>query len=123
MRIRHEAEEIISLRLFTARRCKRIVENARHIEAWENAKVHARRADGAVFEAVRRASRLAKVLAAADWPQLFEGFDRKMNGLVKPLVKRLWSPMLTAYSGTQIVRYPEGGYYSTHTDVQPGSRR
>jgi predicted 2-oxoglutarate/Fe(II)-dependent dioxygenase YbiX len=50
-------------------------------------------------------------------PHVYEQFDRRVNNVVKPLISQVWNVELTDHSGTQMIRYGEGGHYLPHADA------
>jgi hypothetical protein len=113
-----EARGIISLRLCDARACRRIVECSKAARGWEPAHVEGSEEEGG--SVVRREYRSAESFFPSErWAPKRE-FDRKIKGVVRPLVRRAWLADLKAVRDTHVVRYSPGGFYVPHIDTVPG---
>jgi predicted 2-oxoglutarate/Fe(II)-dependent dioxygenase YbiX len=111
-----EVRGVFSVRLYDARSCRAILRRAGASDDWGAAEVSVEEDEGygsSVEEETRRASALTP---ARDSPIVRE-FDRRMNRVVKPLVRRLWGVGLRRHTGTHLVRYTRGNFYAPHTDA------
>lgn len=117
IRFTKEGEGIVSLSLFQPRSCRKMIESVREHEGWASAKVSRRGADGEMRSVVDPEHRVASVLFSPHLSIAGTKFDRKMNEILKPLVRHLWGHQLSEHQGTQLVRYSSGGHYIPHSDV------
>lgn len=117
VRVRREADGIVSLSLFRPRACLEMIESVRGVAGWDTAKVGKRGPDGEIRSMVDPQFRTASVLFTEYLAAIEKKFDAQMNALLKPLVERLWGRNLTEHDGTQLVRYSPGGHYRAHSDI------
>ena len=65
---------------------------------------------------VQPKTRSASILNSSRAEEVYERFDRRINSLIKPLIKQVWQIDLEEHSGTQMIRYGKGGHYVPHSD-------
>jgi hypothetical protein len=110
-----EVRGVLSLPLYDAETCRALVEQVNAAGAWRRAEVSL--LDEGGYRSVVMEERSASVFAPSAESEAARLFDAKMNGVVKPLVKRVWGVEMAAHSAMHLVRYLPGDYYHTHTDV------
>lgn len=112
-----EVAGVLALQLYDESSCRAIIECAERAGAWGQATVSVRDGGGRFRAAAKPKTRLAAAFTPpADWA-LTKDFDRKLDGVIKPLVNRVWRTSLTRHAGTHVVRYVPGEFYAEHTDV------
>lgn len=111
-----EIAGILALPLYDARECRSIIEHARGVDTWADAKVSAS-VEGGFNPATRPEARRASVLAPARESEIGRAFDEKMESVIKPLVKKVWGVSINQHSETHFVRYSPGNYYRPHSDT------
>jgi predicted 2-oxoglutarate/Fe(II)-dependent dioxygenase YbiX len=111
-----EIRGILALQLYDAEECRCIIEEIKRSAAWIDAKV-SERTHGGFNPATRVDARRASVLAPAAESEVKLVFDEKMDGIVKPLVNRVWRTSLKQHAETHFVRYFPGNYYTPHSDT------
>jgi prolyl 4-hydroxylase len=111
-----EIPGILAVELYQSSACRSIVEHAREVDAWTEAKVTERVKDE-FNSATRPEARRASVLAPSKESEIRRGFDLKMESIVKPLVKETWGVDLRQHAETHFVRYSPGNYYTPHSDT------
>lgn len=111
-----EIPGILAVELYQSSACRLIVEHAREVDAWTEAKVSHRVKDE-FNSATRPEARRASVLAPSKESEIRRGFDLKMESIVKPLVKETWGVDLRQHVETHFVRYSPGNYYMPHSDT------
>jgi prolyl 4-hydroxylase len=111
-----EIKGILAVELYQPSACRAIIERAKEVDAWAEAKVSERA--GSLFNpATRPDARRASVLAPARESDVRREFDEKMEAIIKPLVKEIWKAELKQHSETHFVRYAPGHYYTPHSDT------
>jgi predicted 2-oxoglutarate/Fe(II)-dependent dioxygenase YbiX len=111
-----EVKGIFSLQLYDIESCQKLIAEVKACRRWGAAEVSVEeeaRYGSQVEEETRRASVLDTSLCSG----IVRGFNRKVNRVIKPLVKQLWSVALPRHTGTHLVRYTEGNFYAPHTDA------
>jgi predicted 2-oxoglutarate/Fe(II)-dependent dioxygenase YbiX len=111
-----EVRGVFTVQLYDSPSCQRMIAQAEASVDWGAAEVSVEAEEGygaAVEEETRRAS----ALGAADCSSIIRAFDRKVNRIIKPLVKQLWGVALSSHTGTHLVRYSKGNFYAPHTDA------
>ena len=111
-----ESACIISVSMYDHVECGSVIERARAAGAWTEALVVMRADDGSYRLTPKPQIRSADTFIPQAGSELLSEFDARMNGIVKPLVRRFWGVELMAHSTTHIVRYKPGDYYRLHTD-------
>ncbi|HEX8843575.1 MAG TPA: 2OG-Fe(II) oxygenase [Pyrinomonadaceae bacterium] len=111
-----EIKGVIAVQLYDDGACFSILEQAKQLDAWAEAKVSAR-LGGGFNPATRRDARRASVLALARESEIRREFDERMECIIKPLVKQVWGVPLKQHSETHFVRYDRGNYYTPHSDT------
>ena len=113
---KEEIAGILALQLFEVHTCRLILEQAKEVRSWTDAKVSAQ-VEGRFDPATKPERRRASVLAPASESEIRRDFDGKMESIVKPLVEKLWGVPIQQHSETHFVRYSPGHYYTPHTDT------
>jgi predicted 2-oxoglutarate/Fe(II)-dependent dioxygenase YbiX len=111
-----EIQGILAVELYQPGACRSIVEHAKDVDAWTEAKVSQRVKDE-FNSATRPEARRASVLAPSRESEIRREFDLKMESIIKPLVKEVWGVDLRQHSETHFVRYCPGNYYTAHSDT------
>jgi predicted 2-oxoglutarate/Fe(II)-dependent dioxygenase YbiX len=111
-----EIRGIFAVELYQPGVCRSIVEQAKEVEAWKEAKV-SEDTKGVFSPATRPEARRASVAAMARHSEISREFDEKMESLIKPLVKEAWGVHIRQHAETHFVRYCPGNYYTPHTDT------
>lgn len=111
-----EIPGILAVQLYDACACRSIIEHAKDVDAWTEAKISVR-VEGGFNPATKPETRRASVLAPARKSELRQEFDEKMESLIKPLVKEVWGVSLKQHNETHFVRYVPGNYYTPHSDT------
>jgi prolyl 4-hydroxylase len=111
-----EIPGILAVELYQRSACRSIVEHAKDVDAWTEAKVSHRVKDE-FNPATRPEARRASVLAPSRESDIRREFDLKMENVVKPLVKEVWGVDLRQHAETHFVRYSPGNYYTPHSDT------
>lgn len=112
-----EANGVLALSLLDRPECNSIITYARGLNSWDHAEVREQIGDG-VYETVAMPNiRSAGILAPTDYPDLFHIFDKRIDALIKPLIKQVWEVDLNEHTATQLIRYQPGGYYQGHPDA------
>lgn len=116
-----EAPGIFSTRLYDDARCASILAYVNAIDKWEPAKVLVGSGDGDEHLRIATApdTRFAYTIPSTHAADVYQEFENKVGTIVQPLVRRVWGVDLPECSGTQMVRYPEGGHFRAHNDVAP----
>ena len=112
---KEEVRGILSLPLYDAEACRALIEHAGEAGAWQQAEVAL--LDEGGYRNVIREERSASVFALNPESEVVRQFDAKMDGIIKPLVKRVWGVEMSAHTPAHLVRYLPGDYYHEHTDV------
>jgi hypothetical protein len=107
---------VFSTALFEPDECDSIVHSLKNIDHWINAQVRREITNGEYDSVIKPDVRSASILKSAHAPGIVRAFDEKLNTVIKPLVKEIWSVNLSEHSGTQILRYAPGGHYLPHRD-------
>lgn len=111
-----EIRGIFAVELYQPSACRSIVEQAKEVDAWKEAKV-SEDAKGVFSPATRLEARRASVLAPARRSEISREFDEKMESLIKPFVKEVWGVHIRQHAETHFVRYRPGNYYRPHSDT------
>lgn len=104
------------MQLYDAASCDAIVKYAERSNDWSAAAVGEAN-DGNYESAVRPEYRAAHTFSPSQRSAAMRELDRKVSGLLGPLVKRVWGTDLKRLSDTHIVRYTPGGFYVAHADA------
>lgn len=111
-----EVPGVYSVSLYRARACREIIAGVQDTDCWAPAEVRTWRPDGDYQAEVLPEVRDASILRAGRGEEIYKEFHAKLDGIIKPLVKRLWRAEFSEHGGTQLLRYPPGGHYEAHTD-------
>jgi prolyl 4-hydroxylase len=114
---KQEANGIFAFSVFSKRFCKAAIKRVANFGSWAEAEVREVSDDGDYFSRSRPDVRAASWWFDRDEDKLYGRFDEKINEVIKPLAKQIWSLSLTEHAGNQIVRYSPGGHYVAHTDT------
>jgi predicted 2-oxoglutarate/Fe(II)-dependent dioxygenase YbiX len=111
------ASGVLTVRLYDPPAASSIVEQVRAHGGWADAQIRSTAAAG--FESRTDADvRTARILEAPAMPRsVLEGFERRLDEVVKPVVNERWRAGLTEHSGTQVIGYGPGGHYLAHIDA------
>jgi len=112
-----EARGVLAVRLYEPRECRSIVERVKGRGAWAVAQVRVRDEHGRHRSLTKPASRTARILNSPDARGIYAAFDRRLDAVVKPLIKQVWGVSFTEHHGTQLIRYGPGGHYAPHSDA------
>jgi hypothetical protein len=114
------SQGVVSLRLYEPAECNTIVEGLQKLDGWNAALI--READeGGSYSIVSRPDvRSAFTPNSLDVESLYEGFEMKLDLLVKPLIRRLWTLDLSTHSGTHVLKYEAADHYRPHRDTGLG---
>ena len=117
VKFKEEAAGILKLSLYERPACEVMLQQMRTHDGWEEATVRVE-ADEGVYDSVSQPDlRSASILYLGCFSKVMASFDEKIRTIIKPLIKNFWSVDLSDYGGTQLVRYPPGGWYETHQDA------
>jgi Rps23 Pro-64 3,4-dihydroxylase Tpa1-like proline 4-hydroxylase len=111
-----EIQGILAVELYQPGACRSIVEHAKDVDAWMEAKV-SEHIKGEFNPASRPEARRASVLAPSRESDIRRKFDERMESIVKPLVKEVWGVDFRQHAETHFVRYSSGNYYTPHSDT------
>lgn len=115
-RYKEECSGIFSVPLYSGRTCAAILRSIKTTNGWYDARVRSEVGNGK-HRSVRMASvRKARILNPGAAEEIYSGFDRKIDRIVKPMIRRIWQTDLHKHSGTQLIRYAPNGHYEEHTD-------
>jgi hypothetical protein len=114
---REEAKGVLGVPLYEPTDCEWIVNYVKTHEGWEDATVRVQANDGVYDSVTQPALRSAMVLSLRSVSEILQGFDERLEAIIKPLIAQFWGVLLKDHTGTQIVRYSPGGCYSTHQDA------
>ncbi len=112
----YETRGIISVPLYSAGTCHRIMEWARS-ESWSAAEVHATQDQNG--SGVHRQYRSAQSLVPANDSVFRKEFAEMMDQIIRPLIRSAWTTDFPNHCGTHLVRYQPGGFYVPHIDTIP----
>lgn len=112
-----EVTGIYSLQLYDARACRSIIELAKEADQWTRAQVNVRGEGGGYYSTELRRARSAMAFTPKIDSSIRKEFDRRMDKIIKPLVKQVWRIALPEHSGTHVVCYAPGDHFIAHTDT------
>lgn len=110
-----EVRGVFAVQLYDERSCRAMLRRVAASGDWGAAEILVEEDEG-YGSSVEEETRSASALTPARNSPIVREFDRRVNGVVKPLVKRLWGVGLRRHSGTHLVRYSPGNFYAPHTD-------
>ena len=110
------APGVFTLPLYEPGDCHLIVRRLKRLKKWEAAQVLVGPDDLSPEAVMEPDIRSARVLASAYASDIYQGFEARLDQVVKPLVKRAWRVELTRHDASQVVRYGPGGHYEEHAD-------
>ncbi|PYS51004.1 MAG: hypothetical protein DMF68_05540 [Acidobacteria bacterium] len=111
-----EIAGVFAVQLYDKCACRSILDELKKTASWTEAEVSARSVDG-FNPATRVDARRASVLALPAKSEIRREFDKKMDDVIKPLVRKVWLVCLKQHSETHFVRYGPGNYYTPHSDT------
>ena len=111
-----EVRGIFRIQLYTARLCRQILAQAEACNDWGAAEVSVEE-DDSYGSAVEDETRRASALGPNSCVNIMREFDRRVNRVIKPLVRKVWGVGLRRHSGTHLIRYSKGNFYAPHTDA------
>ena len=117
---RDESDGVISVSLFDAAECRKIVDRVSQLDGWEPAQVRETDAEGRTESFTHTEVRATSILSSEQAESVYRPFDLAMDEMLKPLVKQVWKINLTEHSGTQILKYGPADHYVPHQDSGPG---
>ncbi len=116
IRYKEESYEVFSLSLYDARNSSSVLEKIKKSRAWYSARVRKDVGDGRYRSVKMPSVRQARILDPYRATKIYDDFDRRVDQIIKPVVKRIWHADLTTHIGTQFIRYSPNGHYEAHTD-------
>lgn len=117
VRYKEEAGNVFAFPLLDAGSCAEFVESIKNGDDWLPALVRNQVGPTEYVTSVQRKSRLAQILDSTEIGDLYYQFEKKMDEVVKPLIKTTFDITLHEHGGTQVLRYPPGGHYVPHQDA------
>lgn len=115
-----EADGVVSVALFDAADCRKIVDRVSQLDHWEPAQVRETDAQGRSESFTHPEVRSTSIFVSDQAEDVYRSFDIAMDEQLKPLVKQVWNIDLTEHSGTQILKYGPADHYVPHQDSGPG---
>ena len=115
-RYKEECHGIFSVPLYSERACAAILRSIKATNGWYDARVRNEIGNGKYRSARMASVRKARILNPGAAEEVYSGFDRKIDLIVKPMIRRIWRADLQKHSGTQLIRYAPNGHYEQHTD-------
>jgi ribosome-associated translation inhibitor RaiA len=117
---RDETDGVISVSLFDAAHCRKIVDRVSKLDEWEPAQVRETDAAGHSESLLHPEVRATSIFVSAQAEDVYRSFDLAMDQMLKPLVKKVWKIDFAEHSGTQLLRYGPADHYVPHQDSGPG---
>ena len=114
---KEESSNVFAFPLFGEDTCAAFVESIRNADGWSPAQVRNEVGPAEYVTSVRPRTRFAEILDSAEMGKLYAHFEKKMDTVVKPLIKATFGITLDEHGGTQVLRYPPGGHYVPHQDA------
>jgi hypothetical protein len=112
-----EIRGIVSLQLFDAATCHRMVKFVNAQNSWEAAAIVEQSGDS-FSSAIRSEYRSALAYTPPTDSEILNEFDEKIRRVVRPLICARWGRDFKRHDGTHFVRYSPGGYYMSHADAE-----
>ena len=116
---RDESDGVISVPLFDAAHCRKIVDRVSKLDDWEAAQVRETDAAGHSESLLHPEVRSTSIFVSEQADDVFRSFDFAMDEMLKPIVKEVWKIGFTEHSGTQILKYGPADHYVPHQDSGP----
>ncbi len=117
---KEESHGVVSLRLYEPAECDLIVESIKKLGGW-NAALIREAEEGGNYNIVARSDvRSASTLNSPEVERLYDEFERKLDLLVKPLIRQLWKLDLRTHSGSHLLKYEAADHYQPHRDTGLG---
>jgi hypothetical protein len=118
MQYTEEAVGVLACALYQPAACLPIVSLLRSVERWKRAEIREKATATGRYEAtVRSEVRVACVLPPGEGAELRREFRRRINRIVRPLIKEVWDFEPTGQTEVEIIRYSAGGHYRPHADA------
>jgi len=117
VRFNEEASNVFAFPLLDRDSCAEFVESIKSPRDWSPAMVRNQVGPAEYVTAVRPDTRLAQIMDSTTMGDLCCRFEKKMDTVVKPLIKTTFGITLEEHGGTQVLRYPPGGHYVPHQDA------
>lgn len=117
---KEESQGVVSLRLYEPCECNAIVERIQTLDGWDAALIREAQEGGSYNIVARPDVRSASTLNTPDVERLCDQFEKKIELLVKPLIRQLWKLDLRTHSGTHLLKYEAAGHYLPHKDTGLG---
>jgi len=111
-----EVRGIFTVRLYDEQSCEKMIAQVESSPDWGSAQISVEEDEG-YGSAVESETRRASALGPESCSRIARDFDRKVDRIIKPLVKQLWGVTLQEHTGTHLVRYSAGNFYTPHTDA------
>ena len=116
IRYTEDVPGLLSVPFFQPSFCKQTVARTRRLN-WTVAQIQEEKTGGGERIYTSPKTRSASILNSLHAEEVYQQFDRRINSVVKPLIKQVWQLELTEHSGTQMIRYRKGGHYVPHADA------
>lgn len=111
-----EIRGVVSLQLFDAATCKRMVKSVNDQNAWSAATVGEQSGES-YRSAVRNEYRAAFQYTPPIGSNIRKLFDQKIRTVIRPSIRQAWRRDFRRHEGTHLVRYLPGGFYVSHSDA------
>ncbi len=111
-----EIRGIVSLQLFDAATCKRMVKSVNDQKAWSPATIGEQSGES-YQSAFRSEYRSAFAYTPPVESAIRKQFDLKIRTVIRPVVRQAWRRDFKRHEDTHLVRYMPGGFYVSHADA------
>ena len=111
-----EIRGIVSVQLFDAATCKRMVKSVNDQNGWSPATI-GEQSGGSYRSTVRSEYRAAYAYTPPIESNIRKQFDQKIRTVISPLVRQTWRRDFKRHEDTHLVRYLPGGFYVSHADA------
>ena len=111
-----ESIGVHAVSLYEPGECKAIVDYVRKLSRWDVAEVRVSEQQGEHHGEVVLKDRAASILPLAESARIHRKFHKKLDEVIKPLVKQIWRADFNEHSDTHLIRYLPDGYYHVHRD-------
>jgi predicted 2-oxoglutarate/Fe(II)-dependent dioxygenase YbiX len=115
-----ESAGVVSLSLFDAAHCRKMVDRVNELDQWQPAQVRETDAAGRSESFTHPEVRSTSIFVSEHGKEVYQSFDIAIDQKVKPLARKIWKIDLTEHSGTQILKYGPADHYVPHQDSGPG---
>lgn len=117
---KEESHGVVSLRLYEPSECSTIIERIQKLDGWNAALIREAQEGGSYNIVAKSEVRSASTPNFHSVERLYEEFEKKLDILVKPLIRQLWKVDLTTHSGTHLLKYEAADHYRPHQDTGLG---